>query len=509
MHRFNLPKFVGQLSGLSLGQPFGLAYPTRLSSPSLVHNGAGSFTITPGTYQDQAILPVTLEWNLFINGVIAGPVDVNFTNTTTGVTFSIVETARAPNLTPRATLSNEVVVAVYVPQWIVADTYFIDETPIPANSPLPTVVNTNLTGVVGSLGQVGTYEIKNVTQNGEVNLSVDAAMPIDLLQYGEPGDVFEIVYIGFDAAGPTINLPAFAEKILDLVATPGDGQVTLTHSAPASASGITDYIYERNSGAGFVVISDGTSATPGYVDTGRTNGVLLSYRVSTVNASGASEPSDPVFATPEAAITPVVIAAFDHGESTANATSYTFSARVTATGDAVVAVFTDAGVNGGPSSVTIGGAAMTLLYEKAYNSNIIIRVYTKSGITGTSNTVVVNCTATMDRCGIVVWSLQNANIAAAAANGATGAANATPGTSVNATAGGALLTYFGSKGQTSGSLTSGVTLPQRLALTLIESTTRHMAGDEISATSETPHIVTSSYNAGNISIRVVVAVPKA
>ncbi|MDB5238684.1 MAG: fibronectin type protein [Candidatus Parcubacteria bacterium] len=82
---------------------------------------------------------------------------------------------------------------------------------------------------------------------------------------------------------------------LSLVATRGNGQITLTWSAPSSNGGsaITTYkVY--NNGGGVASTTSGTSATI----TGLTNGTLYSYYVTAVNTAGESASSSPSSATP-------------------------------------------------------------------------------------------------------------------------------------------------------------------------------------------------------------------
>jgi hypothetical protein len=94
--------------------------------------------------------------------------------------------------------------------------------------------------------------------------------------------------------------PGVPSAITDLVATPGDGQVTLSHSAPANnGSAITDYIYEYKTAAGetYTVFVDGTSATPGAVIPA-TNGTPYNFRAYAANEVGPSLASNVATATP-------------------------------------------------------------------------------------------------------------------------------------------------------------------------------------------------------------------
>jgi cellulose 1,4-beta-cellobiosidase len=83
----------------------------------------------------------------------------------------------------------------------------------------------------------------------------------------------------------------------NLVATPGDGRVTLTW--PASA-GATSYNVMRSlvSAGPFVAIANVPATT--YADTNVANGTTYFYYVTALNDAGTSDPSKKVSATPAA-----------------------------------------------------------------------------------------------------------------------------------------------------------------------------------------------------------------
>jgi fibronectin type 3 domain-containing protein len=76
-----------------------------------------------------------------------------------------------------------------------------------------------------------------------------------------------------------------------LVATAGDGSVSLTWNASAGATSYSVY-------RGTAVV--GTTASPSFTDTGLTNGTTYSYKVTASNAAGTSPASATVNATPTA-----------------------------------------------------------------------------------------------------------------------------------------------------------------------------------------------------------------
>lgn len=80
-----------------------------------------------------------------------------------------------------------------------------------------------------------------------------------------------------------------------LIATPGDTQVSLTWTASTDNVGVTGYRVYRDT------VLAGSPAGTSFVDTGRTNGVEYSYRVSAIDAAlNESGQSSAATATPEA-----------------------------------------------------------------------------------------------------------------------------------------------------------------------------------------------------------------
>ncbi len=92
----------------------------------------------------------------------------------------------------------------------------------------------------------------------------------------------------------TPNLPPAPRNV---VATPGNAQVSLTWGAPDDDGGgaVTSYRVFRN---GALVHTTPNGATRTFTDTGRTNGTAYGYTVAAVNASGPGPLSSVVQATP-------------------------------------------------------------------------------------------------------------------------------------------------------------------------------------------------------------------
>jgi len=85
-----------------------------------------------------------------------------------------------------------------------------------------------------------------------------------------------------------------------VVATAGNGQVSLTWTAPTDNGGsaITGYHVERAVGSAGPWTRIATVATTSYVTTGLTNGTTYGFRVLATNNAGAGAATEPVLATP-------------------------------------------------------------------------------------------------------------------------------------------------------------------------------------------------------------------
>jgi hypothetical protein len=126
---------------------------------------------------------------------------------------------------------------------------------------------------------------------------------------GETGTGSDMFVAKFDLPASTPPGPTVPDAIVNLSATAGDEQVTLTWSAPAdNGSAITDYIVEYGATSGFpgnaAVFSDGVSSLTGATVTGLTNDTNYSFRVATVNGIGTGPYSNVDTATPTTAPVP-------------------------------------------------------------------------------------------------------------------------------------------------------------------------------------------------------------
>ncbi|WP_187431395.1 hypothetical protein ROLI_045290 (plasmid) [Roseobacter fucihabitans] len=89
-----------------------------------------------------------------------------------------------------------------------------------------------------------------------------------------------------------------------LAAVAGDGEITLTWTAPNEDGGapITDYQIERDGGSGFALIADGPGTGTTFTDSGLVNGTAYTYRLRAVNSTGPGPASATATTTPIAPI---------------------------------------------------------------------------------------------------------------------------------------------------------------------------------------------------------------
>ncbi len=97
--------------------------------------------------------------------------------------------------------------------------------------------------------------------------------------------------IGTYARSASVTPRTVAGAVTGLAGTAGNGQVSLTWTAPASTGGspITDYVIQRSSNAGvtWTTFTDAVSAATSATVTGLTNGTSYLFRVAAVNVAGA------------------------------------------------------------------------------------------------------------------------------------------------------------------------------------------------------------------------------
>ena len=139
---------------------------------------------------------------------------------------------------------------------------------------------------------IGAQEARTLTDTGLVN-----------------GTTYTYTVVAHDAAD-NVSLASTAQATpadttppsvpANLVATPGDAQVSLTWTDSTDNVAVTAYhVFRSVNGGPYTQIA--APMTPYYLDGGRTNGVALSYRVEAVDAAGnVSAQTAPAAATPVA-----------------------------------------------------------------------------------------------------------------------------------------------------------------------------------------------------------------
>lgn len=114
------------------------------------------------------------------------------------------------------------------------------------------------------------------------------------------------------SGGTPTPTPTVPGVIAGLTATPGNGQVALSFSAPSSGgAAIADYVYQYklSSESTWTTFTDGASSAPGATITGLTNGQSYNFRAAAVNSVGQQPTwSNVATSTPASAATvPAVI----------------------------------------------------------------------------------------------------------------------------------------------------------------------------------------------------------
>ena len=119
-----------------------------------------------------------------------------------------------------------------------------------------------------------------------------------------------------------------------MVATPGDGKITVAFTAPSNDGGatITNYEYSTDGGASYTAFSP-TTTSSSVVITGLANGTSYSIKLRAVNSAGDGTESDAVTSTPAA-------------------TSNAPTALVATPGDAQVSVAFTAPTSNGGAAIT-------------------------------------------------------------------------------------------------------------------------------------------------------------
>lgn len=156
---------------------------------------------------------------------------------------------------------------------------------------------------------------------------------------------------------------------------------------------------------------------------------------------------------------PVVCTLTDHAVDSANASSYTFSAKSLGAASAdrkivVAALRNSGGSTAGVSSMTIGGISATLIVAKNHVNECNSELWQANVPTGTTGDIVVNWGSSANRMGIGVWAVTGA-AAAAYATSSSGSSVDNLTTTINCPASGCVIA--GAAGNSSTFVWSGVT----------------------------------------------------
>ena len=138
-----------------------------------------------------------------------------------------------------------------------------------------------------------TFEVVNV-QNGQLTVTIPLNAVTDLAGNRNTGT---------GTGQHTVTVAINPDPPTNLIASPGNGVVTLSWTAPANTYGtpLTDYIIERNRDGVWTNVNDGVSTDTFTTVTGLSNGVTYQFRVHAINTVGTSLLSNIASATPNPA----------------------------------------------------------------------------------------------------------------------------------------------------------------------------------------------------------------
>jgi hypothetical protein len=346
---------------------------------------------------------------------------------------------------------------------------------------------------VGSAGRTAIQAVINDTPNRVAHTAVASSAGLadkgDALHFGAAaqrtlGDRYHAAALAAAAYAP--SAPG---QVTGLAAVAGDGQVSLTWTAPASGgAAITDYVIERQLGGGaFAVVADGVGVGTVFVDTGRSNGVVHGYRVSAVNGVGTGAVSAAASATPVAAApSPAAVTVFDAASDPGSGASYTFTGLSVGTGTVFIGVTRRGGSSADVTitALTVGGAATAQIGEQQHPTHTgqAHSMHRLDGVAAGMADVTVTLASSASRCGIVVWTVENAGVAVFA--GASQASGANIALIIDAPENGVLLAHGMSIDAAPGlSFSAGV--DQRLAERLVDASYYDQAGDRAYAAAQT------------------------
>jgi hypothetical protein len=198
------------------------------------------------------------------------------------------------------------------------DNFLVDGEPTSSGAQIvwPAVDFDGFYGVSNWGGTADTRKYVLTGPSGDVDVAWTATTYFMSLPAGTTSTVTikAVSYGGETASGVTLSIttpsPATApDAPTSLSGTAGNGQVSLTWTAPASNGGaaITDYAvqYSSNSGSTWATFADGTSTDTSATVTGLTNGTAYTFRVAAVNSVGTGS-----YSSASASVTPSITAEY-------------------------------------------------------------------------------------------------------------------------------------------------------------------------------------------------------
>ena len=158
------------------------------------------------------------------------------------------------------------------------------------------------TGALSTCLGVGTDDITNLIQTGADNSKTFETQTTMGFSFSVSDTVVGGTNDANYVAGGTYSFYIGAPAMPTIVATPGDGQVSVAFTAPTDTGtvAITDYEYQLDGGNWTTAI---TTSSP-VVITGLTNGTSYSIKLRAVNIEGVGAESAAVTSTPAAMPTP-------------------------------------------------------------------------------------------------------------------------------------------------------------------------------------------------------------
>ena len=209
-------------------------------------------------------------------------------------------TISAPAPDPKAPVVTITTTAPTEPQ---TDSFAIAYTATDANA--GDTVTVKVTHTVSPAGTMG-YTVTPDAAAGMATIMQAAGSPIAVVTVTvtatDPGGLsgsgsIEVTFAA-KAAIPEVVVPG---AVTNLTATPGDGQVMLSWTAPADGGAVVSYEYSMNAGVSWTDIADSTAATTSYTVMGLTNGQTYSFIVRADNTAGPGGASNEISATPKQA----------------------------------------------------------------------------------------------------------------------------------------------------------------------------------------------------------------